>query len=94
MGAEEFMTRSKGKTAEVPADNTGYSFCESIHAGAYTPWHIRKLSEAGRKLGGGVDTTTLCGITMQGWDRKVEISNRLLKTACVKCVGEYERLNH
>jgi hypothetical protein len=44
-----------------------YSFCESVWAGSRSRWHIRKLSEKGRMLGGGADTKALCGKTVS-WD--------------------------
>lgn len=37
-----------------------YSFCESSTAARNT-WHIRKLDESGRHLGGGITTPSLCG---------------------------------
>jgi hypothetical protein len=49
-----------------------YAFCESSGAGSLQPWHIRKLSEKGKKCGGGIDTPSLCGRVDQknwgGWD--------------------------
>ena len=64
-----------------------YSFCEGVHAGPRSPWHIRKLSREGLKPSGGLDTTTLCGkiapngVKMAGgrtgwggWDLEVEIT--------------------
>jgi hypothetical protein len=41
-----------------PKDVRGpeYAFCESALASSLSPWHIRKLSGVGRKLGGGIDT--------------------------------------
>ena len=44
-----------------------FSFCETAFATGTSPWHIRELSEAGRKLGGGADTPTLCG-REAAWD--------------------------
>lgn len=38
-----------------------YTFCEPSTAGPCAPWCIRPLTAAGRKLGGGVDTASLCG---------------------------------
>ncbi len=35
-----------------------YAFCESVTG--IGRWHIRRLSEKGLKLGGGIDTPTLC----------------------------------
>lgn len=42
-------------------DLSTYTFCEPTHAGPLAPWCIRKMSPLGRKRGGGVDTTSLCG---------------------------------
>lgn len=53
-------------------NNNDYSFCETIAATG--PWHIRKLSAAGKKLGGGADTKTLCGLEA-AWDINCEISD-------------------
>ena len=36
-----------------------YSFCESVTG--IGPWHIRQLSPAGKKTGGGIDSPSLCG---------------------------------
>lgn len=65
-----------------------YAFCESVHAAPLAPWHIRKLSEAGLKTGGGIDTPSLCGRVRPfgdesgerrgagGWDLRVRILPR------------------
>jgi hypothetical protein len=66
-----------------------YSFCESIHAGARSPWHIRKLTSAGPKLGGGIDTKSLCGNVERGWDLNVEITQYHLTHACTECCTSY-----
>lgn len=66
-----------------------YSFCEPVMAGPLGPWHIRELTEAGRKLGGGADTESLCGRKM-GWDLDVEISEFHLDRACKKCAEAYK----
>jgi hypothetical protein len=51
----------------VPA--TGYAYCESVHATPMSPHHIRKLTAAGMKSGGGADTAALCGRDLRaGWD--------------------------
>jgi len=77
----------KEKIAEP--DRPEYSFCETVTATATSPWHIRKLTEKGKKLGGGADSLALCGI-MVSWDLKTDIDEIHLKHACKKCV---ERLN-
>lgn len=44
------------------ADETPpYAFCELVFATSLRPWCIRKLGKAGLKLGGGIDTPSLCG---------------------------------
>lgn len=71
--------------------NPVYSFCESVHASSISPWHLRKLTEVGQKLGGGVDTPSLCGRVKerQGWDLDVEITEHHLGHACPTCVAAY-----
>jgi hypothetical protein len=60
--------------------NDQYSFCEPSHAGPLARWCVRPLTEKGRKLGGGVDTPSLCGRVDPakggGWDlsAKCEVS--------------------
>lgn len=66
-----------------------YAFCESIHAGSLSLWHIRKLTEAGPKFGGGIDTPSLCGHVTKGWDLKVEINLAHLKSCCPECSRLY-----
>lgn len=44
-----------------------YAFCETVHASGTSPWHIRELTSAGKKLGGGADTLALCG-RKASWD--------------------------
>jgi hypothetical protein len=71
-----------------------YSFCEIVTAGANTPWHLRQLTEAGRKLGGGADTPGLCGREVS-WDlslpvRRFEIaSGRIAPIVCKECRRVY-----
>lgn len=47
-----------------PENREEYSFCESV--AAYV-WHIRPLTARGRKLSGGADTPSLCGMKVS-WD--------------------------
>jgi len=76
---------------------TDYSFCEGIMAGPHTRWHIRKLSSKGRKLGGGIDTASLCGaigpvsdgVMRNGWDLAVEITKHHLGHSCKECARRY-----
>lgn len=79
----------------------GYSFCESSAAGSLSPWHIRKLGAAGVKLGGGIDTPSLCGRVdpekWNGWDvAGVAITDAFLdgttngrRHVCAACVAKY-----
>ena len=72
-----------------------FSFCERVWAGPKSPWHIRELGVAGRKLGGGIDTPSLCGRIVppsgKGWDLDVELTPHHLTHACKACVAEYLR---
>lgn len=70
-----------------------YSYCESVHATSNSPWHIRKLTEVGRRLSGGVDTPSLCGRVRKGWgwDLEVVLDGRLDKLGCPKCVELYKQ---
>jgi len=66
------------------------SFCESVTASSLSPWCVRKLTSAGKKLGGGVDTESLCGRVRlgSGWDLDVEFSvNHPM--FCTKCLKRY-----
>lgn len=45
--------------------SVAYSYCETVAAVGL--WHIRRLSEKGRKPSGGADTKTLCGL-QAAWD--------------------------
>jgi hypothetical protein len=66
-----------------------FSFCEASTASNFTPWHIRKLSRAGKKLQGGADSAALCGREVD-WDLKTEINQHQLQNACVKCYRVYQ----
>ena len=78
---------------EKGPDVTKYSFCETT---ASYLWHIRPLSDAGRKLGGGADTETLCGL-MPSWDVNCEITPKALEVKgpigvgkpCPRCAQAY-----
>lgn len=64
------------------------SYCESVYATGTSPWHLRRLTAAGRKLGGGVDTASLCGRVQPpyGWDLESKVD--LLKgSVCLACVA-------
>jgi hypothetical protein len=71
-----------------------YSYCESVHARPLGPWHIRRLTFSDKKTGGGVDTTSLCGLVKPpyGWDLEVEFGTTADKNVCHKCLSKYNRL--
>lgn len=70
-----------------------YSFCESVHASSMSPWHIRQLVDC-KKLGGGIDSSSLCGFVKSGWgwDLEVEITKHHLSHACPRCVAVYHKV--
>jgi hypothetical protein len=82
-----------------------YAFCESAMATANSRWHIRKVSEAGLKLGGGIDTPSLCNkvrptgdrtekiVGAGGWDLGVRITLGHLHTCCPECAIIYGQTN-
>jgi len=65
-----------------------FSFCESVHASSLSPWHIRRLTDAGKKLGGGADTKSLCGREMC-WDLEVNIEAIHQDICCRTCWNRY-----
>lgn len=75
-----------------PGEKPPYAFCESIHAGGRSPWHIRKIGAAGLKLGGGIDSPSLCTRVTRGWDLNVRITPHHLTHCCKECVKAYEAL--
>lgn len=67
------------------------SLCESVHAGPRSPFHIRYLDGAGKKLGGGITTDSLCGhvkVKVGGWDLEGEFDARL-PNLCAGCLAKY-----
>jgi len=81
---------------------SAYAFCEPTCAGPCAPWCIRPLTAAGKKLGGGVDTPSLCGRVQPadtggfgGWDVEPAVGEGWLgpdaagrSIACRKCVAK------
>jgi hypothetical protein len=68
----------------------GLSFCESVYASSMSRWHIRELTEVGLKLGGGIDTPSLCRrvLAPKGWDLQVPVTEERvtnLGTTCPEC---------
>jgi hypothetical protein len=72
----------------------GFSFCESIHADSNTKWHIRQLSDKGKKFGGGIDTSSLCGCvtpSVGGWDLEASLSaHHISNNTCDRCAEKYK----
>lgn len=85
----KYLTSSK---PIPPKADPGFSFCESVTATSNSPWHIRKLDGHGKKLGGGITTTSLCALVTRGWDLDVELTEHHLKRSCRRCVAEYLKL--
>lgn len=71
-----------------------YAFCESVWASGRSPWHLRPLTDKGLKLGGGIDTSSLCGRVRSpnGWDVEVSMTEQHLAHACPECVRLYRRI--
>lgn len=72
-----------------------YSFCEPVTATSNSPWHIRRLTEKGKFLGGGVDTPSLCGRVRErrGWDLETNINSFHLSVengCCAECLKLFE----
>ena len=72
-----------------------FSFCEGVWATSGSPWHIRKLTDQGQKLGGGIDTPSLCGRVgppkTNGWDLEVELTEHHLEhNSCKICKEIYD----
>ena len=68
-----------------------YSFCESVWATSISPWCIRELTSAGKKLGGGIDTPSLCGRCERsmGWDLAPNAARAAI--VCPSCLSIYHR---
>lgn len=62
-----------------------YSLCEGLHPRDYSPWHIRELTDKGRRLKGGIDTSSLCGQVKRGRDLNGEVSRVNTDWVCKKC---------
>lgn len=66
-----------------------YSYCETV--AAYV-MHIRELTQTGRHLGGGADTSALCG-GQAAWDIATPVEDpHRGRRMCVKCAEEYRNL--
>lgn len=64
-----------------------YSFCETVTSTGTTPWHIRPLTEKGKKLSGGADTVSLCGRKVAwGLESSVDLKDARACRACVRAL--------
>ena len=71
----------------------GFAFCESAQASSFSPWHIRKLTAVGKKLGGGANTPALCGRVV-AWDLESEVripSAGSQTRVCSSCAEEWDK---
>jgi hypothetical protein len=69
-----------------------YSFCENVHAGPLARWHIRELTDKGKKLGGGADSRSLCGRQVD-WDLEVKLTEyHLANNTCLECLKKFDEL--
>jgi hypothetical protein len=72
-----------------------YSFCEHVLASSSSPWHIRELTTEGKKLTGGIDTSSLCGQIRRGWDLRSSPEDTKLsapRTVCEACWKIWQKL--
>ena len=71
-----------------------HAFCENVAAGSTSPWHIRTLTEEGKKTSGGADTPAMCGHVVH-WDRQYPVSRATVflldkgQQVCQKCSTLY-----
>jgi hypothetical protein len=90
-GRSRLATREEIKAANdvaKPLPKPEFSFCENIAAGPQSPWHIRQLVDGIRKLGGGANTSALCGRSV-AWDLAVPIDQHHLGHCCSECAKHY-----
>lgn len=87
--AESLCTQSITAALRLFNSMKKYSYCETGNGLSRRSWHIRKLSKAGPKYGGGADTPTLCGRVQVRWDITCEISESI--EICPKCTELYAK---
>lgn len=80
-----------------------YVLCEPVFATSWTRIHIRNLEGKEPKVGGGINTPTLCGRLMYyGWDLEEPITiasldaglNSDVNPACPKCAEIWKHRVH
>jgi hypothetical protein len=82
----------------VEARLKGLSWCEPVWVGGATCWCLRPLTDKGQKLGGSVDTNSLCGRVQApyGWDVAVPVTlDRVQhpRICCPRCRDELMKLH-
>lgn len=67
-GPDGNPSHSQYRHIEPHEITTSFAFCESETGNGR--WHVRKLDDAGIKLGGGITTACCCGMVKahRGWD--------------------------
>jgi hypothetical protein len=81
----------------MPKLNDQYSFCEPVWVATAAPWCVRRLTDKGRKVSGGVDTPSLCGRVDPtkggGWDLSAACQVSLEHShMCARCRTKLEAL--
>src|SRR5690606_16852883 len=75
------------KAPKPPTEHDVWSYCEPATAILNT-WHIRRLTDTGRHLSGGVDTPSLCGrvdpAKFGGWDLGAPFSWEEARRLCTQ----------
>lgn len=83
----------KGRRLDLePGEKPPFTLCEPVWASGHGLWCIRKTTEVGPKLGGGIDTASLCGRVPahKGWDLNVRLTeHHLTHNTCKKCLELY-----
>lgn len=77
-----------------------YSECERVTATPTSPYHVRVLTSAGLKKGGGADSIALCGAEV-AWDTREVALGEVIESAktqwetwsyCASCVRKAKEI--
>lgn len=75
-----WFQRSTPKNASTRKQES-LSLCERVTASPVSPQHLRKVAPGEElKPSGGLDTVTLCGSQLQGWDLCFTTKEEVVKT--------------
>jgi len=69
----------------APGEKPDLCYCESIYASSFSRWHLRR-PKTGLKLGGGIDSPSLCGRIERGWDLNVRPDASHDPHTCQECL--------